>query len=157
MTRVFAKTALLQNHPLSPLENSLSSVFETVLSETVFGLSPRIAWPGQSSEGNCGRLCWVKSVGSSVFRHLLKTFPHRRKFYSSRGSPSEGHEPLRSSPRKVASQMGFLEASAGVSSRILRASAEFCWGPRDFPRFSVGSDPTLVTLRNCQRRSGLEI
>ena len=46
---------------------------------------------------------------------------------------------------------GLSEGSAGVSPRVLRGSAGFCGGPRDFPRVFGGSDPMLVTLGNCWR------
>ena len=77
-------------------------------------------------------------------------------FYSSRGSPSEGHNPPRGSPRKFAPQgalQGLSEGSAGVSPRVLRGSAGFCGGPRDFPRVFGGSDPMLLTLGNCWRHN----
>ena len=44
---------------------------------------------------------------------------------------------------------GLSEGSPGASPRVLRGSAGFCKGPRDFSRFFGGSDPLLVTLRNC--------
>ena len=47
----------------------------------------------------------------------------RISFESSRGSQTEEHNPPRGSPRKVASQGCFLEASLGVSPRVLWASA----------------------------------
>ena len=40
----------------------------------------------------------------------------------------------------------------GVSPRVLRG---LCGGPRDFPRFFGGSDPVLVTLRNCWESRGI--
>ena len=72
------------------------------------------------------------------------------------GSPSEGHNPPRGSPRKFASQRalrGSLRGLCGVSPRVLRGlcgvlrgSAGFSQG---FSRFFRGSEPMLVTLRNC--------
>ena len=89
-------------------------------------------------------------------KSLLKVKP-MGLFLSSGGSPSEGHNPPRGSPRKFASQRalrGLSEGSAGVSPRVLRGSAGFCGGPWDFPRFLGGSDPTLVTLGNCWNLRG---
>ena len=44
---------------------------------------------------------------------------------------------------------GLSEGSAGSLRGFCGVSAGFCGGPRDFPRFLGGSDPMLVTLRNC--------
>ena len=44
---------------------------------------------------------------------------------------------------------GLSEGSAGSLRGLCGVSAGFCGGPRDFPRFSGGSDPMLVTLGNC--------
>ena len=41
------------------------------------------------------------------------------------------------------------QGSAEVSPRVLRGSAGFWGGPRDFPRFLGGSGPMLATIRNC--------
>ena len=52
---------------------------------------------------------------------------------------------------KICLSEGFLEASAGVSSKVL-------WGSAGSTEFSKGSDPVLVTLGNCWRRdSGTEL
>ena len=69
----------------------------------------------------------------------------------------EGHHPRGTALRKALRGKlplrrlcgGLSEGSAGVSPRVLRGSAGFCGGPRDFPRVFGGSDPMLVTLRNC--------
>ena len=59
-------------------------------------------------------------------------------------SPSEGTT-LREALRERGSLRGLCgglsEGSAGLSPRVLRSSAGFCEGPRDFPRFFGGSDP----------------
>ena len=44
---------------------------------------------------------------------------------------------------------GLSEGSAGSLRGFCGVSAGFCGGPRDFPRVLGGSDPMLVTLRNC--------
>ena len=79
------------------------------------------------------------------FARICESIPANRAiFESSGGSPSEGHNPPRGSPRKFASQRalrGLSEGAAGVSPRALRGSAGFCGGPRDFPRVFGGSDP----------------
>ena len=51
---------------------------------------------------------------------------------------------------------GLSEGSAGSLRGFCRVSAGFCGGPRDFPRVFGGSDPMLVTLRNCWRRNSQE-
>ena len=61
------------------------------------------------------------------------------------GSPSDGHNPPRGSPRKFASQRALRGLSEG-SAGSLRG---LCGGPPHFPRFFGGSDPMLVTLGNC--------
>ena len=65
----------------------------------------------------------------------------------------EGHHPrgttLREALRGNLPLRGLCGGPAGVSPRVLRGSAGFCGGPRDIPRFFGGSDPMLVTLRNC--------
>ena len=70
----------------------------------------------------------------------------------------EGHHPRGTTLREalrgnlpLTGSAGSLRGSAGVSLRVLRGSAGFCGGPRDFPRFIGGSDPMLVTLGSCWR------
>ena len=66
-----------------------------------------------------------------------------------RGSPSEGHNPPRGSPRKFASQRVFRGLCGGLfegSAGSLRGSVG---GLRGSAGFSEGSDPILVTLGNC--------
>ena len=50
----------------------------------------------------------------------------------------------------VSLSSGLSEGSAGSLRGFCGVSAGFCRGPRDFPRVG-GSDPMLVTLRNCWR------
>ena len=100
------------------------------------------AWHGTSAKPEFGKALRE--------RHVCKTLnaqrgakPHvTRKgvldtFYSSGGSPSEGHNPLRGSPRKFASQR-VLESLCGAlfegSAGSPRGSAGVCGGPPDFPR-----------------------
>ena len=87
-------------------------------------------------------------LGTQRLRTLspCKNGTHRTCFYSTGGhtpirvcvfsscgrSPAEGHNPPRGSSRKFASER-LLEASAGVSSRVLRVSTGFF----------EGSDPCL--------------
>ena len=67
-----------------------------------------------------------------------------------RATPSEGHNPLRGSPRKFASQrvlrglcvLFCFEGSAGVRGPL-----------RGFTGFSEATDPTPATLRNCRKES----
>ena len=66
----------------------------------------------------------------------------------------EGHHPRGTTLREaLRGNLPLTEGSAGVSQRALRGlsegSAGLCGGPLDFPRFSGGSDPMLVTLGNC--------
>ena len=47
---------------------------------------------------------------------------------------------------RLSEEICLSEGSAGVSPKVLQGSAGFA---RDFPRVFGGSDPMLVTLRNC--------
>ena len=73
-------------------------------------------------------------------------------FQSSGGSPFEGHNAPRGSPRKFASQgalRGPLRGLCGVSPRVLRGLCGALRGSAEFSEGFRGSDPMLVTLGNC--------
>ena len=59
---------------------------------------------------------------------------------------------------RLSQEICLFEGSTGVSPSVLRGSAGFCGGPRDFsPRVFRGSDPMLVTLGNCWKSPKLQI
>ena len=90
-------------------------------------------------------MCWQADQGV-VTLGVLMCLPKFRRV------TIRGHNPPRGSQRRFASQRGFLRGfwpSAGVSSTVLRGSAGFRRLLWESTGFSEGSDPILVTLRNC--------
>ena len=85
----------------------------------------------QNCEQTLRKLRTNRIVKKRAFLNYQKTKEKTRKFrrVKIRGAQSSA----RLSEETFLSQ-GFLEASAGVSSRVLWGSAEFCSGPRDFPK-----------------------
>ena len=93
-----------------------------------------------------GRLVWRKGdrllTGRCEWRHIVLKL-RRVTIRTTLREALRGNLPLRGLCG------GLLEGSAGSLRGFCKISAGFCGGPRDFPRFSGGSGPMLVTLGNC--------
>ena len=95
------------------------------------------ALPFCSTLGNYDASIWEHSPEMLIFQGKRKTAKSSR-LCPPTGSPSEGHNPPRGSPRKFASQRalrGSLRGSAGSPRGFCGVSAGLRGGPRDFPRF----------------------
>ena len=91
------------------------------------------------------------SLSCKSFSLQLRTCPSETSAFKG----PEGQHPrgttLREALRGNLPLRGLCRGLSGFSQtrRVLRGLCGFCGGPRDLPRFFGGSDPMLVTLRNC--------
>ena len=109
-----------------------------------WSLNRNLIWNLKSLMGNIWWNCWEDfSTCQKSTRNFGANFLKFRRVTIRGAQPSA----------RLSEKICLSEGSAGVSPRVLRGSAGFCGGPRDFPRLFGGSDPMLVTLWNCWRIS----